>query len=302
VIELHGDGRIVLKATHHEYGQGSRAAMLKFTADELRADPADITVLYPDTDETPPTGPTTASRQTFMTGNAILTAARAVAGDLFPRAAELLEAGEKNIVLRGSRLVDVESEKSLALTDLGLKLPLVIEKRYTAPPSAPLLEGKTSDFGKPGFTSRQTHWCYTYGAHAAVVEVDEKTGDVRVLTVVAVHDLGKVLNRGAVDGQIHSGVMMGVGYVLSENFVVEKGINLTNNLGKVGLPYADMVPRIETVLLEVPHPFGPLGLKGFAEAPSIPTAPAICNALFDAAGIRTTRLPLDPKSVLESMA
>ncbi len=293
IIELGRDGKIVLKATHHEYGQGARAALIKFAADALHTDPSAIDIVYPDTSRTPPTGPTTASRQTFLTGNALLLAVESLKRKVYTKAAEHLGAEAKNIVFEGPALKDLDSGKTVLLEELSDSFPLRFEERYTAPKSIPLREGEPSDFGTKGFVSRQTHWCYAYGAHAAVVEVDEETGAVRVLTVIAVHDLGKILNRGAVEGQIHSGVMMGIGYALSENFVVEKGINLTDTFGKVGLPTADMTPHIETVLLEVPHPFGPLGLKGFAEAPSIPTAPAIMSALTDAVGFRPKRPPLD---------
>jgi aldehyde oxidoreductase len=301
VLELDGDGTIVLKATHHEYGQGARAALIKFAADALHTDPSAIDIVYPDTSQTPPTGPTTASRQTFLTGNAILLAAESLKREVFSRAAERLGAEDKNIVFDGPELKDLDSGNSVRLEELYDSFPLRFEERYTAPKSMPLKEDEPSDFGKEGFASRQTHWCYTYGAHAAVIEVDEATGEVRVLTVIAVHDLGKILNRGAVEGQIHSGVMMGLGYVLSENFVVEKGINLTDTFGKVGLPSADMTPHIETVLLEVPHPLGPLGLKGFAEAPSIPTAPAITCAVNNAVGFRPKKLPLDSKELLKAV-
>jgi CO/xanthine dehydrogenase Mo-binding subunit len=135
----------------------------------------------------------------------------------------------------------------------------------------------------------------------AIVEVDETTGEVKVLKIISANDVGKVLNEDAILGQIHGGVMMGLGFALSEQFLTEKGYNTTDTLHKVGLPQADMTPEIEAVVVEVPHPAGPLGVKGFAEAPSLATAPAIMNAIYDATGVRITALPANKKRVLAAI-
>jgi CO/xanthine dehydrogenase Mo-binding subunit len=183
--------------------------------------------------------------------------------------------------------------------DLGERF--AVEWRYQPPQSAPLLEGEPSHYGQPDFESRPTHWCYSYGTHVAVVEVDEKSGAVRVLTVIAAHDLGKVINRGAVEGQAEGGVVMGLGYALSEEYVIEQGINLTDTLRKCGMPTADQTPEIITVLVEVPHPEGPLGAKGFAEGPSLATAPAILNAIFDAVGVGIHDLPATKERIAAAL-
>ena len=146
-----------------------------------------------------------------------------------------------------------------------------------------------------------TNWCYDYGTHVAIVEVDTATGVVRVLKYIAVHDVGKALNRPAIEGQIEGGVMMGLGYALSEEFVVRDGVNLTDSLHKCHLPTADQAPEIISVVLEIPHPLGPLGAKGFAEAPTVPVAPAILNAIYDAVGVRITSLPATPEKVLAGL-
>ena len=99
------------------------------------------------------------------------------------------------------------------------------------------------------------------------------------------------------EGQIEGGVMMGLGAALSEQFIVENGINLTDSLHKVRLPTADQTPEIIPVIVEVPHPFSPQGMKGFAEAPSMATAPAILNAVYDAVGVRINEIPIDKKKL-----
>mgnify|MGYP001610531846 CR=1 FL=1 len=118
-----------------------------------------------------------------------------------------------------------------------------------------------------------------------------------MLKIVSANDVGKAINRQAIEGQIHGGVMMGLGFALSEQFVVENGFNLTDSLHKCRVPFALQTPEIIPVIIEVPHPFGPHGAKGFAEAPSLATAPAILNAIYDAVGIRITSLPADKQRI-----
>jgi CO/xanthine dehydrogenase Mo-binding subunit/aerobic-type carbon monoxide dehydrogenase small subunit (CoxS/CutS family) len=299
IVELDSTGRVVIKHSQHEYGQGANAGLAQMTSQALGVPLDQIELIGPDTAITPPTGPTTASRQTFMTGNALLMACEAVKGEVFGRAAEVLDQEPAKLQLRGDRVLDTESGNSVALAELGERF--IAEQRYRTPPTAGLLEGERSHFGRPDFESRSTHWCYAYNTQVAVVEVDTQTGEVRVLTVISANDLGKVIHRRAVEGQIYGGVMMGLGFALSEHYVLEQGVNLTDSLHKIRMPKADKTPEIIPVLLEVPHPSGPFGAKGFAEAPSLATAPAILNAIYDAVGVRIRDLPADKERVLEAI-
>jgi CO/xanthine dehydrogenase Mo-binding subunit len=138
-----------------------------------------------------------------------------------------------------------------------------------------------------------THWAYAYGVQLALVEVDEESGKVITKKIVTVSDLGKVLNKRAVEGQQEGGVVMGVGYALTEKYSSNNGMPVTKTQGELGLPKADEAPEIENRVVEVPHPWGPLGVKGLAEAPSLATAPAITNASFDATGVRIFNLPVN---------
>jgi len=295
ILELQASGRVTLRASQHEYGQGARAGLVQLAASELGLPVSQIEIIGPDTALTPPTGPTTASRQTFLSGNAVLMACRALKDEIFGQVAEVLDVAPQKLALRQDKVVDTDSGREVPLAELGERF--VVERRYSPPPTAPLLEGEASHYGLPDFQSRPTHWCYAYNTQVAVVEVDPDTGEVKVLTVVSANDVGKAIHRQAIEGQIHGGVMMGLGYALSEEFVVEQGINRTDSLHKCRVPLADQTPEIIPVIVEVPHPFGPLGAKGFAEAPSLATAPAILNAIYDAVGVRITSLPADKKRV-----
>lgn len=295
IIELTSTGKATLLHSQHEYGQGATTGVAQIVATELGIPIDDITIIGPDTAQTPPTGPTTASRQTFMTGNATVMACRTLKEELFGRAAEVVERSPDELILQGDRILDPQSGRSVDLAELGDKF--VVEKVYTPSATAALLEDAPSHYGQPDFESRPTHWCYAYNTQVAIVEVDTRTGAVKVLKIISANDLGNVLNKAAVEGQIHGGVMMGLGYALSEEFVVEEGINLTDSLRKCGIPSADAAPEIIPALVEVPHPEGPLGAKGFAEAPSLATAPAILNAIYDAVGVRIHDIPADKKKI-----
>jgi CO/xanthine dehydrogenase Mo-binding subunit len=295
IIRLNSQGEVRVTVTHHEYGQGGLAGEIKIASDELGIPVAQIEVDWPDTAVTPKTGPTTASRQTFLTGNAVVLACQALKAEVFGRAAEVLDIPPERLSLDGSRVVDRISGSAVELKELGDEF--VIEREYVSPRTDQIHEGEESRYGRPDFKSMTTHVMYSYTTQVAVVEVDTKTGAVKVLKLIAVCDVGKALNPQIIRGQIEGGVMMGLGAALSENFIIEEGVNLTDSLHKVRLPTADDTPEIIPVIVEVPHPFSPQGMKGFAEAPSLATAPAILNAVYDAVGVRVREIPIDQRKL-----
>jgi xanthine dehydrogenase molybdenum-binding subunit len=294
-IRLSSDGHVQLGITHHEYGQGGWAGQIRIASNQLGIPVDKIEVIPPDTGLTPHTGPTTASRQTFLTGNAVEMACRSLKEEIYARAAEVMDVDPQRLALKGDRVVDEGSGNAIELKELGDQF--TVEERYTSLPTDQILEGEESHYGKADFKSMVTHVMYSYTTQVAIVEVDTKTGEVKVLTIIAANDVGKALNPQIIKGQIEGGVMMGLGYALSEHFQVENGVNLTDSLHKVRLPTADQTPEIIPVVVEVPHPFSPQGLKGFAEAPSLATAPAILNAIYDAIGVRITDIPADRERV-----
>jgi CO/xanthine dehydrogenase Mo-binding subunit len=136
---------------------------------------------------------------------------------------------------------------------------------------------------------------FTFGSQAVEVEVDEDTGEVQVLRVVACYDVGKVINRNSVEGQVEGGVAMGIGYALLEEDRVAAGLTLTPNLMTYLIPTALDVPDVTAIILESGEGMGPWGARGIGEPALVPTAPAIANAVFDAVGVRVTRLPITPE-------
>ena len=295
IIRLNSQGKVQLNITHHEYGQGGWAGEIKIASNELGIPVDQFTVIRPDTALTPPTGPTTASRQTFLTGNAVVLACRALKEEVFGRAAEALDTDPANLIFQGSKVVDKGSGKAVKINELGDKFE--IERKYTSPTTDQMLEDEPSRYGKEDFKSMVIHVMYSYTTQVAIVEVDLKTGELEVLKIISVNDVGKALNPQIIQGQIDGGVIMGLGYGLTENYIVEEGINRTDSLHKVSIPTAADVPEIIQVVVEVPHPFSPQGMKGFAEAPSLATAPAILNAIYDAIGVRIRDIPADKPKI-----
>ena len=151
-------------------------------------------------------------------------------------------------------------------------------------------------------TGEATPWqSYVFGAQVAEVEVDDDTGEVQVLGVWAAHDVGRVINPQQVEGQIEGSVIMGLGQALMEEYVQVHGVTTTPGFAKYILPTALDIPHVTSVLLTEPDPKTPLGVKGIGEPAITPTAAAIINAIFDAVGVRMTRLPATPERVMEAL-
>jgi CO/xanthine dehydrogenase Mo-binding subunit len=142
---------------------------------------------------------------------------------------------------------------------------------------------------------------YAFGAQAAEVEVDEETGEVRILRIVAAHDVGRALNVTTTEGQMEGATAQGVGYALFEEVKFEKGVMLTPSFLTYRIPTALDLPSVESLLVETIDPAGPFGAKGVAEPAMTPTTPAIANAIYDAVGVRVKELPITPQKVLEEL-
>jgi xanthine dehydrogenase molybdenum-binding subunit len=137
------------------------------------------------------------------------------------------------------------------------------------------------------------HFVFSFAAQAAEVEVDVETGEVRVLTVIAANDVGRAINPLGLLGQVEGGVMMGLGNALTEDFIIEDGRVFTDRLARYRMPGIAQTPEIVSIVVEHPTSDGPYGAKGVGEISSIPTTPAITNAIYYATGVRIRRLPVD---------
>jgi len=247
--------------------------------------PVDCFDLLPaDTDVSPDCGKTSASRQTFVSGNAALLAGKEL------RAKILQFSGvpdNARIQFQDCKLllVDAPHSKSIDLCKLPLDARGYVfsaEATYN-PPTKPL---DPNGQGIP-------YAVYGFGSHLAELEVDLELGTIKVLKVTAAHDVGRAINPTLIEGQIEGGIAQGLGMALMEEFIPGKGENLHDYL----IPTIGDVPPVESILIEDPSPVGPFGAKGIGEQALIPTAPAILNAIYDAAGVRIYKLPATPDKV-----
>ena len=291
-VELTDDGRAIVRAGAAEVGQGLVGVLALVAAEELGLSYDSVEVLVADTDQTLDGGATTASRQSFITGNAVRLAAQKVREALAQAASEELDAPPDSLVFKDGRIYAGEKSISLAET-----VALAKGERREVRASVVYQPPKTVPLGEVG----DMHFAYGYATQAALVEVDINTGQVEVLKVIAAHDVGRALNPLGVAGQIEGGVVMGVGMALQEEFVMEEGIPKTTSLAKYRIPPIERTPEIVPIIVEDKASAGPYGAKGIGEIPSIPTAPAIINAIYNAISVRIYSPPATPKRILAAL-
>jgi CO/xanthine dehydrogenase Mo-binding subunit len=287
-VEVYPDGTAEVRASSADMGQGLTTVVAQCAAEELGLPFERVRVLLSDTDLTPDGGPTTASRQTYITGNAARLAAIGMRERLSAVTAERWDVPpdairfEDEQVRAGGRAVPF-SEAVRWLLEEGREPRLTY--RYHAPDTRPLGQGG------------DMHFAFGFGVQAAQVAVDERTGQVQVLRVVAAVDGGRAINPRAFVGQVEGGIVMGIGTALTEEYRVEDGIPQTRRWADYGVPLLERMPEMEVQVVEHPTSDGPYGAKGIGELPSIPTAPAICNAIYNATGVRVYRLPVRLKEL-----
>jgi CO/xanthine dehydrogenase Mo-binding subunit len=250
-------------------------------------------VILGDTGQCLDGGPTTASRQTYVTGNAVRCAARQVRQALASAAAEELDAAPDTLLFQEERISRPDGRS----ISLGQAITLARGEGRSLDASYVYTPPGTVSLGEEG----DKHFAYGYAAQAAQVEVDITTGKVKVLKVIAAHDVGRAINPMAVAGQLEGGVMMGLGYALTEEFKVEEGRVLSDSFVKYQVPRIRQMPEIVPIIVEHETVDGPYGAKGVGEITSIPTTAAITNAIYAACGARIFSLPATPGRILAAL-
>jgi len=291
-VELFDDGYFEVRSSSAELGQGLVTVMQMTVAEELSVRPELVRVLVMDTDMTPDGGPTTASRQTFVTGNACRLAAQALRQAIATSLAERFDVPPEGIRFADGLVHANGHRMSLAevareMKSMGQKPHALYE--YEAPLTQPLGEGG------------DMHFAFSFAAQAAEVEVNTRTGEVRVLRIIAANDVGAAFNPLGLQGQVDGGVIMGIGSCLTEEFVVENGRVITDHLARYRVPGIMLTPEITSIVVEHPAAEGPYGAKGVGEICTIPTPPAITNAIYNAVGVRIDRLPVDQEIIARAL-
>jgi CO/xanthine dehydrogenase Mo-binding subunit/aerobic-type carbon monoxide dehydrogenase small subunit (CoxS/CutS family) len=284
VIGITPAGRVTLFSGAVDIGQGSNTIMTQIAAEALGVPSSSIDLVTGDTDLTRDAGKTSASRQTFVSGNAVRLAACALRDEILRRT----NAGpDAAIVIDGVIQAGGATLHPADMPADAQGLVLRGEGRFD-PPTTPMNEDGQGD----------PYASYAFAAQAALVEVDTGLGTVSCLRIVAAHDVGRAINPQQVEGQIHGGIAQGLGLALMEEFIPGR----TNNLHDYLIPTIGDIPPIETILIERPDPLGPYGAKGVGEPALVATAPAILNAIADATGVRMTQVPVTPSRLLAALS
>lgn len=291
-VELYEDGSFQVRSAAAELGQGLVTVMRMVVAEELSVAAEQVAVLVMDTDLTPNGGPTTASRQTYVTGNASRLAAKtlreaitATLAERYDQPPEKIHFNEGSVRVNGHSLSMQEVYKEMKAAG---KNPRVLYE-YHAPETKPLGQGG------------DMHIAFSFATQAAEVEVNTDTGEVRVLRVISANDVGRAINPLGLRGQVEGGVVMGVGQALLENFITKDGMVVTDHMSRYRIPSIVHTPEITPIIVEDPTKDGPYGAKGVGEIVLIPTPPAITNAIYNAVGVRFDSLPVDQEQLLWAM-
>jgi xanthine dehydrogenase molybdenum-binding subunit len=239
-----------------------------------------------------------ASRTTFVAGNSVLRAARSARRQILEAASEQLDIPAPDLDLRSGHVVQHATGIAMIRLDRLLRRMhfrqdsrLVMVTDYYEPPSVREDENHMGDLSAS----------WAYAAYVAEVEVDTGTGEVRVIRMTAAQDVGRVMNRIGLEGQIEGGIAIGLGYALSEQLKFDQGKVLNPSFRDYKVMTAPEMPEVEMHFIESNCPEGPMGAKGVAELPAIVTAPAVANAVYNAIGIRFFDPPLTPEKVARAL-
>jgi len=288
-VALSRAGELVFFNGAQDIGQGSSTVLAQILATALGLPMSQLERVLTDTDLTDDAGKTSASRQTFVSGKA----AELAGLDLRAKLLQLANVGpDASLAIEGPCLI-VRDGESRRLVDLAA-LPVVegvdlvaVGRGTFDPPTVPLdKDGQGVPYATYGFAAQIAH-----------LEVDVELGTVKLLEIVAAHDVGAAVNPDLVEGQIEGGIAQGIGLALMEEYLPGK----TENLHDYLIPSAGDVPPIECILIEAEEPLGPYGAKGIGEPALIPTAPAILNAIHDATGVRVRQVPVLPHRLREAI-
>lgn len=260
-------GRLRMVVSGTDMGQGFRTAMVQIAAETLDMDMKNIDIVVGDTDITIPTGESVSERQTLCDGRAVYEACVKLKEELAANPWKPGETRHASYYFQAPECFAVGNFEGARAKGL----------RYRNFPA------------------------YAYATQAAIVEVDKATGKVRVLKIIAAHDVGRAINPRIIEGQMQGSCSMGQGYALTEGHPAKDGYPVKKLYKDLGLPKAEDTPDYELILIEDPEPIGPYGAKGISEVATVPVTPAILNAIYNAIGVRINQVPASPSVVLEAI-
>jgi len=323
-VGLELDGTLVIRCGVPDLGGGQVNSLCQIASEVLGVSLEDVTIYSTDSALTPLAGTTTATRQLYMSGNAVFQAASSVREVLLERASKYFEEDPANLDMAdgvvfvkesanqrvsesASQRVGESASLNRSIADsLADSLPLAELAAMCAAEGLPLsnlalFKAPFSVRLDPENLQGDIFPDFTFGAQAVEVAVDTETGEITLLKSVACHDVGRAINPVAVEGQIQGGSVQGLGYALMEEVQVREGVIQTPSLSEYLIPTSRDIPTTKAIILESGTGVGPFGAKGIGEPSLTPAAPAVANAVADAIGVRIYDLPLTPEKVLAAL-
>src|SRR5580700_2752025 len=291
-LSLQADGTLLIRSGVTDLGAGQAASLCQIAAEVLGTPLDDISIYIGDSALNPPAGGTFATRQLYMSGNAVLHAAQELRDRMAPVAADLLGVPADDLEFVAGR-VRAPTDVSITLAELAA----ACDKRAISTAHLSTWRAEAGSFD-PRTGQGDTFPDYTYGTHAADVEVDVETGQVTVLRYAACHDVGRAINPMRVQGQIQGGAVQGLGYALTEDMAIEDGYVQAALFANYLIPNAQDFPDVLVDIVESGEGQGPLGARGIGEPPIGNVAATIASAIQDAIGVRPDRLPMTPERIL----
>lgn len=294
-VRIHPTGKVTVFTGSSPHGQGEETTFAQIVADRLHIPVEDVEIVHGDTARISMGWGTYGSRSTPVGGSAIALATERVIEKAKKIAAHMLEVGEADVEFEeGQFRVKGAPSRQVSLGDVTLQAYLA----WNLPPGVePALEGQA--FYDP------SNFTYSFGTHICQVEVDRDTGEVKILRYIAVDDCGRVINPMIAEGQVHGGIVQGIGQALWEGaHYDEQGQLVTGTFMDYAMPRAHFFPTFETAFQETPSPHNPLGVKGIGETGTIASTPTVVNAVLDALspyGVRDIDMPLTPERVWRAM-
>ena len=294
-IKVHLTGKVVVTMGTQPQGQGHETTYAQIVGHELGIPMEDIVVQHSDTQGTPFGYGSYGSRTSSVGSTAAIKAAAKIREKARRYAAHMLEASVEDIEVDGAEYrVKGSPDKKKTFQEIAFALDLA----FDAPEGMEPYLDETAYYDTPNCT-------WPFGTHVAIVEIDEGTGHVELVRYVAVDDVGNKINPMIVDGQLHGGIVQGVGQALWEGAVYgDDGQLLSGSMLDYALPRASWLPNLELDETVTPSPVNPLGVKGVGEAGAIASTAAVANAVNDALapfGVRHLDMPLTPQTVWKAM-
>jgi len=292
-LSLQPDGTVLIRSGVTDLGAGQAASLCQIAAEVLGAPLDDISVYIGDSALNPPAGGTFATRQLYMSGNAVLHAASELRERIAAVAAEMLGSSPDQLEFADGRVHADPEGPSITLAELAA----ACDQRAISTAHLATWRAESGSFD-PRTGQGDTFPDYTYGTHAADVAVDVETGQVTVVRYAACHDVGRAINPMRVQGQIQGGAMQGLGYALAEDLAVQDGYVQAGLFANYLIPNSRDFPDVEVDIVESGEGKGPLGARGIGEPPIGNVAATIASAIADAIGVHPAELPMTPERIL----